>query len=342
MPPWLAQGRSRMEELFGSSSSDDEQGPIGGGYQANPGTPRQADADAAGDAAQAPCAQMAEKEARFGGQASKSGETKQTLHGAKAAAGPAAGAPRAASQIGKDKRSEIAKAALDASTAAAHAGETPQQRKQRIDYSAVAERLKRKTSGAAALEQRKSPGTTATPSEAGPSALAPDRAVKTQVVENTDSTAGCMSREPTPSQAVKPISVRKDGEGRDPREPVMEEGLTPRLGNSPEGLWDSQDEGGNTPRSSSRQRGLWEGTVPNDYDSLASPNDSSPASDIIQQQGRTAARGSGELGKKRKGVSQAASSAMPEAKKSRIPESLKQALVAQVHPPLSRSPLSPS
>lgn len=323
-----------MEEMFGSSSSDDEQDPTSVAYQANPGTPRQADADAAGNA-QAPSAQKAKMEAHLCGQASKSGEAKQTLHGAKAAAGPAASAPRAAPQIGKDKRSESAKAALDASTAAAHAGETPQQRKQRIDYNAVAERLKRKTSGAAAVEQRKSPGTTVTPAQAGPSAIAPDRAVKTQVVESTGSTAGCVSREPMLSKAVQPVSVRKEGQGRDPWEPVMEEGLTPRLGNSPEGLWDSQNEGGNTPRLSSRQRGLWEGTVPDDNDSLASPNDSSPASDIIQQQRRTAARGSGESGKKRKGVSQAASSAMPEAKKSRIPDSLKQALAAQVHPPLS-------
>ena len=340
MPPWLAQGRSRMEDLFGSSSSDDEQEPIGGAQQANPGTPGQADANAVGGT-QALSGQKAEKEAHPSGQTSKSGEAKQRLNGAKAAEGPAASALRAAPQIGQSKLSKSAKAALDASTAAAHACETPQQRKQRIDYSAVAERLKRKPSGAAAVEHRKTSGTTATPAKAGPSALARDSAVKTQVVENADSTAGCVSREPTPSKAVNPINVHKEGQGRDPWEPVMEEGLTPKLGNSPEDLWDSQGEGGGTPKLSSRRGGLWKGTVINDDDSLASNDDSSAASDSVQQQSRTAARGSGERGKKRKGVSQAASSAIPETKKSKIPASLKQALAAQVHPAPSQFPLSP-
>ena len=330
-----------MEDLFGPSSSDDEQDPIDGGHRANPGTPGQPDEHAAGDT-QAPSAQKAKKDAHRSWQASKSGEAKQTLHGAKAAAGPAASAPRPAPQRGKNKRSEIGKAALDASKAAVHAGEVPLQRKQRIDYSAVAERLKRRTSGAAAVEQRKSPGTTANPAKADPSALAPDRAVKTQVVENAESTAGCVSRVSTPSKAVQPTSVRQEGQGRDNWEPVKEEGLTPRLGNSPKGLWDSQGEGDNTPRLSSRQSSLWEGIVLDDDDSLASPNDSSPASKSIEQQGRTVARGPGERGMKRKGVSQAASSAMPEAKKSKIPESLKKALAAQVHSALSHFPLLPS
>lgn len=339
MPPWLAQGRSRMEDLFGSSSSDDEQEPTGGAHQTSPGTPGQADANAAADT-QALSGQKAEKEAHPSGQASKSGEAKQRLNGAKAAAGPAASAPRAAPRIGQSKLSESAQAALDASTVAAHAGEIPQQRKQRIDYSAVAERLKREPSAAAAVEHQKSSDTTATPVKTGPSALARDSAVKTQVVENADSTAICVRREHMPSKAVNPINARKEGQGRDPWEPVMEEGLTPKLGNSPEGLWDSQGEGGGTPKSSSRRGGPWRGTVINDDDCLASHDGSSAASDSIQQQSRTAARGSGERGKKRKGVSQAASSAIPEAKKSKIPESLKQALAAQVHPAPSQFPLS--
>lgn len=304
VPPWLAGQKPDLTELFGASSSDEERAP------------EQAARPAAGRAGEAKPSQ-----ACFGTDNLQATKRTPAAEGAEEAKQTDLSAADDGLKI-RTLRPEVPNPVPDgkgggsAQRLANAAAKTPGQR---INYSAVAEQLKSckdapHAGGSSGCNTpRGGRGNSQPKLRAGSSTEQPPAVSLHSATEGGIASQNLSSMQ---GRGITPGSKR-----RDPWAPVLLDD-------------DDADEGGDTPRFGTARTGPWEPMNSDKDASRVTPGSSSADSDAPQPK-RTAAQGRG-ADRRQNGASrntaQTKASAGLEPKKSSIPESLKQALAAQVWP----------
>lgn len=337
MPPWLAApgGQATMQDLFGQSSSEDEDAP------ADLARKKSRNPDQAGDTGPgmpATSLQSTEIKAQrlpVTGRPSQPAERagKLAADGRTSDKQPALASPPRSSSNSATK----AQSAALVSKVAPVTGETPEQRKQRIDYSAVAERLKGEPSGGGSLDRQLpfSKSATAKAGSSGVASAAHDRLKSKSLREKANKPGRQGRKNYTRLASSRDKGSRRQGSDVDPWEAAVVMDEDAKAGSESMDPWDALVEDAETPRSESRD--AWAAIADSDEDaSIASQDDSSAASDSTQQKARAAAAGKHSRGK-RKAAHPGSNRKLP--KIATIPESLKQALAAQVQPTIPLFPL---
>ena len=327
MPPWLARKQPGMADLFGVSSSDDEQTPEKTA-KADTSKPKQT---ASGAGLQAP---SLHDNGTFNDSSRAEKGVQNQVRNSAAGAKAAADADLRSSAVKQEP--PVPTPTLGKLREGAQISVTPtevllEQHKPQIDYSAVAKRLRREASGGAGLDKqpsadRAAPGKRASSGSVRP---VPDRAdAKEGIKRKAASTRGQASAKASASAAEgntapKKLSVEQrratnlGSKGRDPWEAAISDDA-------------GSDDEGDTPKLGNGRKDPWAAAASDDDASMASGDASSAASEGVPQNGTAAQRGADRRQKGKRKASHAGIGAKPEPKKPSIPDSLKQALAVQV------------
>lgn len=311
VPPWLTRQQPDLADLFGASSSEDDQAP----EQA----PKSADGNL--DGANSDQAHTRAESLQASTKAATNGLTQSAVTAAGKVLRVSTQQPELpASSLGA-RREGIAPRPAKA------AAETSAQRAQRIDYGAVAAQLKREPSDSAIPNRQLGSSQAVQPSRGLPGH---EKARDDGGNGRLKRKAGSMTEQPA-AMSLPPKSNTDKASQR--LSSKQSRGAT--SGSTRSNAWapvvsegSDAEEGGDTPRFDIARTGPWE---PNEDASRGTPGDTSADSDgpkpsSMGAEGRSAER-------HRKGSQkpvQANANADPERKKSSIPEVLKQALAAEV------------
>ena len=316
VPPWLARQQPDLPDLFGASSSDDdqapEQAPKSAGGTLDAANPDQTHTGA--DSLQAPKKGTSTT-------AAANSLTQTAVPAASSGLGTSTQQPELpASPLGAQREGE-------AQRRTKAAAETPAQRAQRINYGAVAVQLKREPSDRVSLDKQLGSSQAVQPCRGS---SGQDRATADGGNGRLKRKAGSMTEQPA---AMSLPSTYSGGKASQKLLSIQSQGA--RSGSKRRDAWapvvldDSDaDEEGDTPRYGTARTGPWEA----DEDaSRATPGDTSGDSGGPQPKS-TAAKGRG-ADRRQKGSrisAQGNASANPEDRKTSIPDALKQALAAEV------------
>jgi len=327
MPPWLAHKQPGMADLFGASSSDDEQTP----EKAAKADTSKLEQIASGAGLQAP---SLHDTGRLNDSSRAEKGVRNQVRKSAAAAKAAADADLRSSALKQEPpvpTPALGKRREGAQISVTPIDVLPEQHKPRIDYSAVAKRLRGEASGDAGLDRQPSADRPALGKRASSDGVraVPDRA---DAKEGMKGKAGSMvgqasaktsASTPEGNTASKKLSGEPKqapnlgSKGRDPWEAVISDDA-------------ASDDEGDTPKLGNRRKDPWAAAASDDDVSTASGDASSAASEGIPQNGTAAQRGADRRQKGKRKASHAGIGAKPEPKKPSIPDSLKQALAVQV------------